>query len=136
MIYWLFTQGRNVLSALTLPLLCLGISAPLVFAVMLGVGIQRRSEGTPLQTSGVMSVIRVLCFVLPSLAVVALYVTLLSSTALSRATTHQTRLCGITAVIIVRGHADKKSPLSVFGPFGVRPPVGVYTEALADETQA
>src|SRR5258708_16283872 len=118
MIYWLFTQGRNVLSALTLPLLCLGISAPLVFAVMLGVGIQRRSEGTPLQTSGVMSVIRVLCFVLPSLAVVALYVTLLSSTEFSRATTHQTPLRGITAVIIGGSSAINQPRLAIFG-FGL-----------------
>ena len=87
MIYWLFTQGRTLLSILALPLLCVGIPAPLLFATALGIGIQRRSEGKPLQTAGLMSFGRVLCFLLPSLAVIAGYVGLFGSMAVVKATT-------------------------------------------------
>lgn len=79
MMYWLFSQGRATLSALALPLLCLGIAAPLSFVALMGVGIQRRAEGTPLQTVGFKRVLRALCFILPSLAVMTLYINLLGA---------------------------------------------------------
>lgn len=118
MMYWLFTQGRAMLSALTLPLLCLGISAPILFAIMLGVGIQRRAEGTPLQTSGVMNVVRVLSFVLPNFAVVALYVNLLGNTAVAKATERQSSMHGIAAILIGGTSAINQSRLAIFG-FGL-----------------
>ncbi|MEP7288640.1 MAG: type IV secretory system conjugative DNA transfer family protein [Chloroflexota bacterium] len=118
MIYWLFTQGRVMLSALTLPLLCLGVAAPLTFAALLGVGIQRRAEGTPLHTQGVMRVVRVLSFVLPSLAVVTLYVSLLGGMAVSTATTHQAPLHGMAAVIIGGTRVINQPRLAIFG-FGL-----------------
>ncbi|MAS35359.1 MAG: hypothetical protein CL610_15215 [Anaerolineaceae bacterium] len=44
MIYWLFTEGRALLSGLTAPLLCLTLLMPLVVSVIFGAGIQRSSE--------------------------------------------------------------------------------------------
>lgn len=41
MIYWLFTEGRAFLSNLILPLVCVGLIAPIAAAVLLGAGIQR-----------------------------------------------------------------------------------------------
>lgn len=118
MIYWLFTQGRAMLSALTLPLLCLGISAPLVFAALLGVGIQRRAEGTPLQTTGLMSLARVLCFVLPSLAILVLYVSLLGEIAVTKATVRQASFHGAAAIVIGGTSAINQPRLAIFG-FGL-----------------
>ena len=44
MIYWLFTEGRTILSGMLFPLLCLSVSMPLVVSALLGAGIQRTSE--------------------------------------------------------------------------------------------
>ena len=115
MIYWLFSQGRAVLSALALPLLCIGITAPLLFAVVLGIGIQRRAEGKPLQTTGLMSIGRALCFLLPNLAVVALYVSLLGGTAVTKATTRQTPASSIVAFLIGGTSTINQARLAIFG---------------------
>ncbi len=44
MIYWLFTDGRALLSGLIAPLMCLTLLMPLVVSAILGAGIQRSSE--------------------------------------------------------------------------------------------
>ena len=44
MIYWLFTNGRDILSSLIAPLMCLTLLMPLVVSAIFGVGIQRSSE--------------------------------------------------------------------------------------------
>jgi type IV secretory pathway TraG/TraD family ATPase VirD4 len=44
MIYWLFTNGRDILSGLTAPLLCLTLLMPLVVSAIFGAGIQRSSD--------------------------------------------------------------------------------------------
>lgn len=118
MIYWLFTQGRSILSALALPLLCLGIAAPVAFVSLLGFGIQRRADGTPLQTTGLRSAARVLCFLLPSLAVAAVYVSLLGELGLTRATSRQTPLHGLAAFIVGGPSAANQPRLAIFG-FGL-----------------
>lgn len=44
MLYWLFTDGRDILSNLLTPLLCLSLFMPLIVSALLGAGIQRSSE--------------------------------------------------------------------------------------------
>lgn len=43
MIYWLFTEGRAILSGLIAPLMCLTLTMPLIVSAMFGAGIQRSS---------------------------------------------------------------------------------------------
>lgn len=43
MIYWLFTEGRVILSGLIAQLLCLTLLMPLIVSVIFGAGIQRSS---------------------------------------------------------------------------------------------
>src|SRR5215468_3162113 len=100
MFYWLFTQGRAILSPLLCPLTCLGITFPVMMAVLLGVGIQRRADGTPLQTRGLMSVGRLLSFLVPSFGLITLYTTLIGGIAIARPTDRQTPLTGFLAVLV------------------------------------
>lgn len=44
MFYWLFTEGRILLSGWLTPLLCLTVLSPLVLSAVLGAGIQRTSD--------------------------------------------------------------------------------------------
>ncbi len=44
MLYWLFTDGREILSSLITPLLCLSLFTPLIVSAIMGAGIQRSSE--------------------------------------------------------------------------------------------
>lgn len=45
MFYWLFTDGRELLGSLLVPLSCLTLLLPLVASAVLGAGIRRSSEG-------------------------------------------------------------------------------------------
>ena len=89
-----------------------------MFAALLGIGIQRRSEGKPLQTAGLLSIGRILCFMLPSLAVLALFVTLFSSMAVIKATTRQTPFSGAMGWIIGGTPTTNQPRLAIFG-FGL-----------------
>jgi len=115
MFYWLFTQGRVLLAPLVLPLLCLSPAVPLAFVAALGIGIQRQTDGKPLQTSGLLSIGKLLCFIVPSVGVTALYVTLLSGFALTRATTRQAPLNGIAAILVGGTSALNQSRLLIVG---------------------
>ena len=44
MIYWLFTEGRELLSSFLIPLSCLTLLMPLVVSAVFGAGIQRSGE--------------------------------------------------------------------------------------------
>ena len=44
MIYWLFTEGQNLLNGLLIPLLCLTLLMPLIAGAVFGAGIQRSNE--------------------------------------------------------------------------------------------
>jgi hypothetical protein len=44
MLYWLFTDGRDLLTGLAAPLLCLSLILPLVVSAISGAGIQRSRE--------------------------------------------------------------------------------------------
>ncbi|MDX1990984.1 MAG: type IV secretory system conjugative DNA transfer family protein, partial [bacterium] len=88
MIYWLFTDGRALLGTCLAPLLCLALPAPLVFAALLGAGIQRTTE--PQQWQGWKRGGRVGLHLLITLTVTALYLTLVGDFALHRSRTRTT----------------------------------------------
>ena len=118
MLYWLFTQGRALLLPFVLPLACLSVMVPLAFVTALGMGIQRRANGKPLQTVGALSVARALCFLVPNVGVMAIYATLLSNTALTRPTTRQLPLTGILALLTGGGNRVNQPRLLIVG-FGL-----------------
>lgn len=118
MFYWLFTQGRALLVGFVLPLTCLSILMPIGFAAMLGISIQRDAEGKPLQTEGVQSIGKFLCFMVPNVGLVALYVTLLGNSALIRPTTRQAPMTGLVAVIVGGSNAINQPRLLILG-FGL-----------------
>jgi len=81
MLYWLFTDGRALLGSCSAPLLCLTVIAPVLVAGLLGAGIQRSDEHSPLRRRRLyLSTV----YVLVNLGVTAAYVSLFSNAALSR----------------------------------------------------
>ena len=88
MIYWLFTDGRELLSSLLIPLLCLTPLTPLVVSALLGAGIQRTSEGQRL--SGWKRGAKLFAHAIVLLGVSALYVTLLGDMAVQPVRGRQT----------------------------------------------
>ncbi len=100
MFYWLFTEGRAIFAGLLVPLTCLSLAIPVAIAALLGVGIQRRVDGTPLKTTGLLSVGRLLSFIVPNLGLLALYVNLLGGIAIARPTERQARLKGVLAWLV------------------------------------
>src|SRR5689334_22420768 len=97
---WLFTEGRALVSPLLCPLSCLGIFVPIIAVVILGVGIQRREDGTPLSTTGWTSFAKLFAFIAPNIAVVAVYLSLLGSTAIQRATAQQKPFNGFLKMLV------------------------------------
>lgn len=100
MFYWLFTEGKTVFSGWLGPLTCFSLLTPVTVAVLLGVGIQRRVDGTPLKTTGLLSIRRLLSFVVPSLGLIALYPNLLDNIAIVRPTERQAPLKGAAAWLV------------------------------------
>jgi type IV secretory pathway TraG/TraD family ATPase VirD4 len=118
MFYWLFTEGKAALAGLMWPLTCASIVIPLVVATLLGVGIQRRAGGTPLKTTGAISVGRLLSFIIPSLGVMALYTNLLSGIAITRSMERQPSLKGFMAWLVGAPSSVNASRLMILG-FGL-----------------
>jgi type IV secretory pathway TraG/TraD family ATPase VirD4 len=79
MFYWLFTDGRDFLSGLVTPLLCLTLLMPLVVSVLLGAGIQRSSDFP--SASGWKRGTKLLTHLIVLLGVTAIYVSVLGDTA-------------------------------------------------------
>jgi len=100
MLYWLFTQGRALLSGLLCPLACLSVILPAVVAAFLGIGIQKRTDGTQLQTHGLLTVVRFLAFVTPNLGLIAVYTSVIGGLATARSSEKHTSLSGILAVLV------------------------------------
>jgi type IV secretory pathway TraG/TraD family ATPase VirD4 len=118
MFYWLFTEGRALLSALMFPLIVLALIVPLWFAASLGTGIRRSAGGGSLHTIGSARFGQLLCFLVPTLAITAVYVTVLSGTALARPTTRQAPLNGMMSVIVGGTGNINQSRLMILG-FGL-----------------
>ena len=87
MLYWLFTEGRILLSSLLTPLLCLSLVAPLLLAWRLGAGIQRSHDLADVPR---LRRLRWLMHLLVLSAVVAAYVTLLGDVAVQPTYRRQT----------------------------------------------
>lgn len=79
MFYWLFTDGRDFLSGLVTPLLCLTLFMPLIVSALLGAGIQR--SGEPRGISGWKRGAKLLTHLIALLGVTAIYVSGLGDTA-------------------------------------------------------
>ncbi len=74
MFYWLFTEGRAILSGLILPLSCLTLSLPLLTSAILGAGIQRSGQAHGF--SGWKRGAKLLTHLIVLLGVTALYIAL------------------------------------------------------------
>jgi len=118
MFYWLFTQGRALLAPLVLPLLCVSFIVPSAFVALLGIGIQRRANGKPLQTYGALHILRMLAFIAPNIGATAAFVTLFGDLAVIRATTRQAPLSGVLAVLVGGTSRINTSRLMIMG-FGL-----------------
>ena len=80
MIYWLFTEGRAILSGLIAPLTCLTLFTPLMVSAMFGAGIQRSSEAQ--SVSGWKNGLKLVTHGIVLLGVTTLYLTLLGDVAI------------------------------------------------------
>ncbi|MBZ0293674.1 MAG: type IV secretory system conjugative DNA transfer family protein, partial [Anaerolineae bacterium] len=80
MIYWLFTEGRAILSSLLAPLMCLTLLMPLVVSAIFGAGIQRSSETQ--STSGWKRGAKLVTHGIVLLGVTTLYLALLGDMAI------------------------------------------------------
>lgn len=115
MLYWLFTEGRQLISGAALPLSCIGLLLPLIFAGMMGVGIQRRFDGSLLITHGLRSIGRAAAFLFPSLAILAVFMAVFGPSAIVRQVTRQPALTGLLAMISGSPPGINQRRLLIFG---------------------
>ena len=113
MIYWLFTDGRAVLSGLIAPLLCLSLLMPLIVSALLGAGIQRSSEMESI--SGWQRGLKLFTHVIVLLGVTALYLTLLGDFAIEPVRGRQATHALVRAIV---GGPDNIQHMRLF-MFGV-----------------
>lgn len=96
MLYWLFTDGREFLSSLLLPLLCLTLLLPPLVSAAFGAGIQRSESN---DGHGWQRVALVCTFVVVLLGITAIYLTLLGDLAIQPARGRQTTSAVIQIVV-------------------------------------
>ena len=96
MLYWLFTAGREFLSSLLLPLMCLTLVLPLLVSAAFGAGIQR-SESNERRTWQLVALVSTYALVL--LGITALYLTLLDDLAIQPARGRQTTSAVIQFIV-------------------------------------
>jgi hypothetical protein len=85
MIYWLFTDGRELLAGLLLPLLCLTALIPVAVTALSGAGMRRSGESRSVRSSGWKQVGRFLSYGITTLTITSLYPTLLGDLAVQQA---------------------------------------------------
>lgn len=112
MLYWLFMQGRNLAAPFLCMFSCTGMITPPLFLWLAGVGIKRSimAKSDALRLTG-----RILSFVLPNLALISIYVNLLSNFAIQRATTLQKPLTGILGMIVGGPSTINQARLIIIG---------------------
>lgn len=125
MLYWLFTDGRNVLVGLLCPSVCFGVLAPVAAAWFAGIGIQRRADGSPSQVRGSLSTGKRWVFILSSTAVLTVYLWLVGPTAVQPTTTRQKPLSALLSLLIGAPNSVNAPRLLLFGAVGLMPIVGV-----------
>lgn len=113
MIYWLFTEGRAVLSSLLAPLMCLTLLMPLVVSAIFGAGIQRTSAAQSI--SGWKRGMKLLTHGVVLLGVTTLYLTLLGEMAIQPVRGRQTTNALIRTIV---GGPDNIQHMRLF-MFGV-----------------
>jgi type IV secretory pathway TraG/TraD family ATPase VirD4 len=82
MLYWLYTDGRAVLTRLLLPLIALSVMLPAVLCLSLGRGIQRSSAGTRIDGTGLRRLLVLLTFGVVNLTSITAYVMAVGGTAI------------------------------------------------------
>jgi type IV secretory pathway TraG/TraD family ATPase VirD4 len=87
MLYWLFTDGREILSSLLFPLLCLTLLLPLAMSAALGAGIQRSGDT---DRRGWQRFALIITYAIVLLGITTLYLTLLGDLAIQPARGRQT----------------------------------------------
>ncbi len=111
MIYWLFTDGREILAGLILPLLCL---APILLpttAVVMGAGIRRTSDEQA-KPSLIQRMLLVATYAVVLLTVASLYLTLLGGQAVQRG---RSNASGIIELLVGAPHGINVMRLFLFG---------------------
>lgn len=81
MLYWLFTDSRDIFIYLVTPLLCLSLGLPVAYALMQGIGVRRADESATIRRG---RILRMLAHVALSGAIVAAFTLLLGDTAIQR----------------------------------------------------
>ena len=81
MFYWLFTEGRSLALIAILPLTCLALAFPIVYAVTAGVGVRRTDEEVSIQRG---RLLRVLAHLAWSAAFCMIFILTLGETAVQR----------------------------------------------------
>lgn len=97
MIYWVFTEGRAILSSLLAPLMCLTLLMPLVVSAILGAGIQRSSEAQ--SVSGWKRGMKLLTHGIVLLGVTMIYLSLLGDLAIQPVRGRQATNAVIRAIV-------------------------------------
>ncbi|MBE2270598.1 MAG: type IV secretion system DNA-binding domain-containing protein, partial [Anaerolinea sp.] len=114
MLYWLFTEGRDLLAPLTLPLLCASILLPVLVIGLSGANIRRTSGDRPL----VGSRWSLLTYGIVALTVSALYLSLAGGGAIQRAHGRQTVSVPIQLITGAPPHINAMR-LFTFGVIGL-----------------
>lgn len=109
MLYWLFTEGRDILQALIWPLLCLTTVTPILTSVALGAGIRRTSEEK--QIAGWQQILRLTTYLIVFTFVTAIYVILLADRAVAYGRPAESRFVQIVA----GGQGVDQMQLFIFG---------------------
>lgn len=130
MLYWLFTEARSTLTVLLLPSLCAGVLTPPLVALLLGMGIQRRADGTPLNAQGLLRIAVLLAYLLPNAALTALYVAVAGGLATARATS-TARLTNSFLVWLIGGPATINQQRVLILGFGLASSLLLLNLALA-----
>src|SRR6185369_9115051 len=81
MLYWLFTEGRDLAYQFIWPLLCLSLLAPILLSAVLGAGVRRSTAES--EFTGWKQLMRIVTYLILLLAVTAVYLILLSDHALA-----------------------------------------------------
>lgn len=113
MIYWLFTEGRALLSGLIAPLMCLTLLMPLIVSATFGAGIQRSSEAQ--STSGWKRGLKLFTHGIVLLGITTLYLMLLGDMAIQPMRGRQATNALIRAIV---GGPDNIQHMRLF-MFGV-----------------
>jgi len=111
MIYWLFTDGREALTGLLMPLLCGAPLLLLVTAAVMGAGIRRTSDD-PAKPSLIQRGLLIATYVIVLLSIATLYLTLLGDQAVQRG---RSNVSGIIQLLVGAPRGVNTMRLFLFG---------------------